>query len=399
MEYTSDPHSHPRCVDRAERGVHRDGFEAVGVVRASRWRRRSGPRSRSSRSRAPRCAATARAARPAWCSAARCAPRSVMPSDCVTDRRHPVRRSPRHAAGNCETGRHGPSDRQDHPPRHHLEIEYETFGSPDDPALLLVMGFAGPADRLGVRVLRAARRPPAATSSASTTATAACRASSTAQRRRPRRRARRRAVAAAAAGGALHAVATWPTTASACSTPSASTGPTSPGASMGGMIAQTMAHRAPGPGAVAHVDHELARRSARRQADAGGARRCCWRRRRPTATRYVDQAAKTHGVGVEALLRRRRASASGFGRVVRPQLLPRGAPRQLAAIYASGDRTARLGELDVPTLVIHGRDDTLITPDGGERHRGGDPRRPPAAARRHGPRPAARRCGRSSSAP
>ncbi len=45
---------------------------------------------------------------------------------------------------------------------------------------------------------------------------------------------------------------------------------------------------------------------------------------------------------------------------------PEGALRQLAAIYASGDRTESLRELSVPTLVIHGRDDTLITPSGGE---------------------------------
>jgi pimeloyl-ACP methyl ester carboxylesterase len=46
---------------------------------------------------------------------------------------------------------------------------------------------------------------------------------------------------------------------------------------------------------------------------------------------------------------------------------PEGATRQLAAIYASGDRSDGLRELDVPMLVIHGRDDTLITPEGGER--------------------------------
>lgn len=46
---------------------------------------------------------------------------------------------------------------------------------------------------------------------------------------------------------------------------------------------------------------------------------------------------------------------------------PEGATRQLAAIYASGDRSAGLAALDVPMLVIHGRDDTLITPQGGER--------------------------------
>jgi len=46
---------------------------------------------------------------------------------------------------------------------------------------------------------------------------------------------------------------------------------------------------------------------------------------------------------------------------------PEGATRQLAAIYASGDRSAGLASLAVPMLVIHGRDDTLITPQGGER--------------------------------
>ena len=46
---------------------------------------------------------------------------------------------------------------------------------------------------------------------------------------------------------------------------------------------------------------------------------------------------------------------------------PEGATRQLAAIYASGDRSERLSALEVSMLVIHGRDDTLITPDGGER--------------------------------
>ncbi len=45
---------------------------------------------------------------------------------------------------------------------------------------------------------------------------------------------------------------------------------------------------------------------------------------------------------------------------------PEGAPRQLAAIYASGDRSTALHDVHVPTLVIHGRDDTLIQPDGGQ---------------------------------
>jgi pimeloyl-ACP methyl ester carboxylesterase len=44
---------------------------------------------------------------------------------------------------------------------------------------------------------------------------------------------------------------------------------------------------------------------------------------------------------------------------------PYGMPRQLAAIFASGDRTAELGHIDVPTLVIHGDRDRMVHPTGG----------------------------------
>jgi pimeloyl-ACP methyl ester carboxylesterase len=42
-----------------------------------------------------------------------------------------------------------------------------------------------------------------------------------------------------------------------------------------------------------------------------------------------------------------------------------GTGRQLAAIMASGDRTAQLRSLNVPTTVIHGRDDPLVPFRGG----------------------------------
>jgi pimeloyl-ACP methyl ester carboxylesterase len=44
---------------------------------------------------------------------------------------------------------------------------------------------------------------------------------------------------------------------------------------------------------------------------------------------------------------------------------PAGIARQLHAITASGDRTPRLRELDLPALVIHGRNDVLVNPSGG----------------------------------
>ncbi|GAA1433301.1 alpha/beta hydrolase [Microlunatus lacustris] len=44
---------------------------------------------------------------------------------------------------------------------------------------------------------------------------------------------------------------------------------------------------------------------------------------------------------------------------------PAGVGRQFAAAHASGDRTARLAEVAVPTLVLHGADDPLIDVSGG----------------------------------
>jgi pimeloyl-ACP methyl ester carboxylesterase len=43
-----------------------------------------------------------------------------------------------------------------------------------------------------------------------------------------------------------------------------------------------------------------------------------------------------------------------------------GVARQLAGIFASGDRTRELGDIDVPTLVIHGDRDRMVHPTGGD---------------------------------
>jgi pimeloyl-ACP methyl ester carboxylesterase len=58
----------------------------------------------------------------------------------------------------------------------------------------------------------------------------------------------------------------------------------------------------------------------------------------------------------------RARAAAGYDRAEHPW----GAPRQLLAILASPDRTPELKALDVPTLVIHGQDDQLIQPSGGQ---------------------------------
>lgn len=56
-----------------------------------------------------------------------------------------------------------------------------------------------------------------------------------------------------------------------------------------------------------------------------------------------------------------------LGRAYDRAFKPNSAPRQLAAILAAPPRAETLRALSVPTLVIHGRDDTLITLSGGER--------------------------------
>lgn len=63
------------------------------------------------------------------------------------------------------------------------------------------------------------------------------------------------------------------------------------------------------------------------------------------------------------LERSERFAAMSFDR----SFYPEGVARQLAAIFASGDRSDDLRNVDVPMLVIHGLDDTLIDPSGGRR--------------------------------
>jgi len=55
-------------------------------------------------------------------------------------------------------------------------------------------------------------------------------------------------------------------------------------------------------------------------------------------------------------------AAMAFERGVHPD----GTTRQAVAMISTGDRTERLHELDLPTVVIHGADDPLITLSGGK---------------------------------
>jgi pimeloyl-ACP methyl ester carboxylesterase len=84
--------------------------------------------------------------------------------------------------------------------------------------------------------------------------------------------------------------------------------------------------------------------------------------------RYIDQAvANTRAISSgtaypfdeDAV---RRGAARGFDRAYHPK----GTGRQFAAILAAGDRAAVLGQIRVPTVVVHGEQDQIIGVSGGE---------------------------------
>ncbi|MEM9130919.1 MAG: alpha/beta hydrolase [Actinomycetota bacterium] len=61
----------------------------------------------------------------------------------------------------------------------------------------------------------------------------------------------------------------------------------------------------------------------------------------------------------------RAAAEQRLRRSVARSYRPDGTAHQAAAIAVSPDRTERLGAVAVPTLVVHGLDDTLVSPSGG----------------------------------
>jgi pimeloyl-ACP methyl ester carboxylesterase len=137
------------------------------------------------------------------------------------------------------------------------------------------------------------------------------------------------------------------------------------GASMGGMIAQTLAARHPARvrslvsmmsstggrwvGRPALSSYAIFLRKAPRERDAfiEHAERLFAK----IGSRGIPQ--DTEGI--------REIAALSFDR----EIDRTGAGRQLAAIIASGDRTSELGGITAPTLVIHGSVDPLISPSGG----------------------------------
>jgi len=137
------------------------------------------------------------------------------------------------------------------------------------------------------------------------------------------------------------------------------------GASMGGMIAQTVAlehqHRTKSLTSIMSVTGDLAYGEPAPEAMAA-----LLAPPPPGRAEYIESAA-TWAVWCSKKYFDLKEAKARAARDYDRSFYPEGAHRQLAAIYASGDRSDALRALKAPTLVIHGRDDTLLTPSGGER--------------------------------
>ena len=137
------------------------------------------------------------------------------------------------------------------------------------------------------------------------------------------------------------------------------------GSSMGGMIAQKMAIEFPD-----RVLSLTSMMSSTGEAEYGQptpeAQQVLFSARPPDRDGYIAAAERelvwaSRRYGDPAALRA--LAAASYDRAY----YPAGVPRQLAAMILDGSRADALRTLDVPTLVIHGQDDTLINPSGGRR--------------------------------
>lgn len=139
------------------------------------------------------------------------------------------------------------------------------------------------------------------------------------------------------------------------------------GASMGGMIAQHLAVRH--PQRVRSLTLMMTTSGARRLPQPG------WKVRMALlgqpddpqdVDRIVDRFVKVYGViGSPGYRPEPQALRERVGHAVRRAYRPDGTMRQLLAILADGDRSALLGTITQPTMVIHGLADPLVPVEAG----------------------------------
>lgn len=137
------------------------------------------------------------------------------------------------------------------------------------------------------------------------------------------------------------------------------------GASMGGMIAQTLA--AEHPAAVRSLVSIMSNTGSRLSGNPSFAIYRFWLNRPPQDREsYIERATQIFGViGSRGLPQDAEAHREIAARSWDRGYDPAASARQLGAIYASGNRTRLLRMIKAPALVIHGSRDPMVNHSGG----------------------------------
>jgi len=138
------------------------------------------------------------------------------------------------------------------------------------------------------------------------------------------------------------------------------------GASMGGMIAQTLA--AQRPECVRSLVSIMSNTGNRWKGQpAFSIYRYLLRAAPADREGYIEYTARVfEAIGSQGLPQDHERVRDMVARSYDRGHDPTGSGRQLGAIIASGDRTAELRTITAPTLVIHGSKDRMVAPSGGE---------------------------------